>query len=72
MLRSLNQVSKPIKGTTGVYLIQVTNVNEPAADADREASRKRLEQSYTSRAGYEIFVALEKNAKVVDRRNKFY
>ncbi|MCX6223565.1 MAG: hypothetical protein NTV01_02220, partial [Bacteroidia bacterium] len=68
----VNQVSKPIKGTNGVYLIQVTQVIEPGADADRNASRTRLEQSYTSRAGYEIFTALEKKAKVVDRRNKFY
>lgn len=68
----LNQVSKPIKGINGVYLIQVTQVNEPAPEADRNASRTRLEQSYASRAGYEIFTALEKNAKVIDRRNKFY
>jgi peptidyl-prolyl cis-trans isomerase D len=68
----LNQVSKPIKGTNAVYLIQVTQVIEPGTDADRNASRTRLEQSYTSRAGYEILTALEKTAKVVDRRNKFY
>jgi len=68
----VNQVSKPIKGTNAVYLIRVTQVIEPGADADRNASRTRLEQSYSSRAGYEIFTALEKSAKVVDRRNKFY
>jgi len=68
----LNQISKPIKGANGVYLIQVTNVVEPGTDADRTASRTRLEQSFTSRASYEVFAALEKTAKVVDKRNKFY
>jgi peptidyl-prolyl cis-trans isomerase D len=68
----LNQVSKPIKGTNGIYLIQVTDIFEPAADADRKTSQERLAQSYTSRASYEVLAALEKNAKVVDRRNKFY
>ncbi|MFA6481628.1 MAG: SurA N-terminal domain-containing protein [Bacteroidales bacterium] len=68
----LNQVSKPIKGTSGVYVIQVTNITEPDLAANRNESRTRLEQSYTSRAGYEIFAALEKTAKVVDKRNKFY
>jgi peptidyl-prolyl cis-trans isomerase D len=68
----LNQISKPIKGINGVYVIQVTNITEPALDADRLASRTRQEQGYSSRAGYEVFTALEKGAKVVDKRNKFY
>ena len=68
----LNQISKPIKGTGGVYLIQVTNIIEPGVAANRSESQTRLEQSYTSRAGYQVFAALEKNAKVVDKRNKFY
>ncbi len=68
----VNQISKPIKGGNGVYLVQVTDIFEPDLNADRTESRSRLEQSFTSRAGYEIFTALEKNAKVVDRRNKFY
>lgn len=68
----LNQISKPIKGTGGVYLIQVTNIIEPGAAANRGESQTRLEQGYTSRAGYQVFAALEKNAKVVDKRNNFY
>jgi len=68
----VNQVSKPIKGSNAVYLIRVTKVIEPGTDADRNASRTRLEQNFTSRSGYEIFAALEKNAKVIDKRNKFY
>jgi peptidyl-prolyl cis-trans isomerase D len=68
----VNTLSKPIKGTNGVYVIQVTNVVEPDLAANRSESLTRLDQSYTSRAGYEVFGALEKKAKVVDRRNKFY
>ena len=68
----LNTLSKPIKGTTGVYVINVNKVTEPDMAANRNESLTRLQQSYTSRAGYEVFGALEKKAKVVDRRNKFY
>jgi peptidyl-prolyl cis-trans isomerase D len=68
----LNQISKPIKGISGVFVIQVTRIAEPGPEANRNESLTRLEQSYTSRAGYEVFAALEKNAKVVDKRNKFY
>jgi peptidyl-prolyl cis-trans isomerase D len=68
----LNQISKPIKGTNGVYVIQVTNIIEAGAEANRTESINRLEQGYTSRAGYQVFAALEKNAKIVDNRNKFY
>lgn len=68
----VNQVSKPIKGINGVYVIMVTSVTEPTAAADRLASRQRLEQGFSGRAGYEVFAALEKKAKVKDNRNKFY
>ncbi|MFH0761293.1 MAG: SurA N-terminal domain-containing protein [Bacteroidota bacterium] len=68
----VNQVSKPIKGTNGVYVIMVTSVTEPSSSADRLASRQRLEQEFSSRAGYEVFAALEKTAKIKDNRNKFY
>ncbi len=68
----VNTISKPIKGTSGVYVIQVTKVQEPGAEANRADCVSRLEQSYTSRAGYQVFAALEKNAKIVDKRTKFY
>jgi len=68
----LNQISKPVKGINGVYVIQVTNITEPPMDADRLASRTRLEQGFSSRAGYEVFTALEKSTKIVDKRDKFY
>jgi len=68
----LNQISKPIKGTNAVYVIRVTNIIEPSPAADRLASRQRLEQAYGSRAGYEVFSALEKGAKIKDNRNRFY
>jgi peptidyl-prolyl cis-trans isomerase D len=68
----VNQVSKPIKGINAVYVIMVTNVTEPSPAADRLASRQRLEQGFSGRAGYEVFTALEKKAKIEDNRNKFY
>lgn len=68
----LNKPGNPIKGKNGVYIIQVTQTTDSGSDADRQSARERLQQGFTSRASYEVFAALEKNAKVVDKRNKFY
>jgi hypothetical protein len=68
----LNKPSDPIKGKNGVYIIQITQTTDTGSDTDRQSARQRLEQGFTSRASYEVFAALEKNAKVVDKRNKFY
>ncbi|MDD3812809.1 MAG: hypothetical protein PHV14_11040, partial [Bacteroidales bacterium] len=60
----------PIKGRNAVYVVKVTHSYKQ--ETDPLESRQRLEQAYASRTGYQVFQALEKKAKVVDRRNKFY
>ncbi len=66
------QVSDPIIGKNGVYLIRTTAIINPEQAIDVVATRTRLQQSLSSRASYQAFQALEKNAKVIDKRNKFY
>lgn len=66
----INEVSGPIKGRNAVYVVKVTHSYKQ--ETDPLESRQRLEQAYASRTGYQVFQALEKKAKVVDRRNKFY
>jgi len=67
-----NTVSEALTGTNGVFVIQVTQRIEPEQQLNFAENRQRLSQALTSRAGYQAFGALEKTAKVVDNRNKFY
>ena len=66
------QISDPIKGKNGIYIIRTKAVENPEQATDVLATRTRLQQSLSSRAGYQAFQALEKKAKIVDKRNKFY
>jgi peptidyl-prolyl cis-trans isomerase D len=67
-----NQLSKPIKGETGVYMISVKSFTEPAATTNYEASRKQLLDQRRGRSEYEVFNALKEKANIVDNRGKFY
>ncbi|MCD6346687.1 MAG: SurA N-terminal domain-containing protein [Bacteroidales bacterium] len=71
-LLKLNELSKPLQGNNGVYVMKITHRIEPVTQLNYAEAVTRLSQAYNSRAGYQAFQALEKTAKVVDRRNKFY
>lgn len=66
------QLSKPLKGMNGVYVLQVTAV----ADVKEPASLKDIQDQAAgqlkSRSQYEVFNALREKANVMDNRAKFY
>jgi len=66
-----NQVSKPVVGTNGVYVVKVTSVNQ-GTDQDVTADKQKLAASINYRANMLAFEALRENAKVIDKRSKFY
>ena len=66
-----NQVSKPVAGTSGVYVVKVTSVTA-GTDSDVASSKQRLAASVNYRANMLAFEALRENAKIVDKRSKFY
>jgi peptidyl-prolyl cis-trans isomerase D len=66
-----NQVSKPVVGTSGVYVVKVTSVN-PGTDQDVTANKQKLAASNNYRTNMLAFEALRENAKVIDKRSKFY
>jgi peptidyl-prolyl cis-trans isomerase D len=66
-----NQVSKPVVGTNGVYVVKVSSVN-PGVDQDLAAGKQRLAASINYRANTLAFEALRENAKIDDKRAKFY
>jgi len=69
---AVNQLSDPIQGNNGVYVLKVTEIIEPSGQLDYAAGKTRLTQTMTSRAGYQAFQALEKSCKIIDRRDNFY
>jgi len=66
-----NQVSKPVKGNNGVYVIKVTGVTQ-GADQDIASEKFRISASTNYRVNSEAFEALKEYAKIVDKRAKFY
>lgn len=60
----------PIIGNSGVFALSVTAINKEEGDLNLE--KIRITGSYASRAYYEAYEALKKNADIKDKRAKFY
>lgn len=67
-----NQISNPIEGTAGVYVIVVDRFDEPTTPFDPKTFQQQTVQQLQQRATYEVFNALKEKANVVDNRGKFY
>ncbi len=68
-----NKLSQPVEGNNGIYVIEVTSINEPAnPELIAEREKIMLSRSYASKANYEAYDALKKMANITDNRFKFY
>lgn len=61
----------PIQGKTGVYVVQLVDVIEPAQTSDYATSKNNLITVRRNRAGGDAFKALKENAKIVDKRTAY-
>lgn len=69
-----NKLSKPVIGSNGVYVFEITSIQEPS-EPDQLAitiQKNRMASMYQMRAGYESFEALKKLSKIEDNRARFY
>jgi len=64
------KIAGPIVGNSGVFVLSVTAINKDGGDLTSE--KKRMLGSYASRAYYEAFETLKKEANIKDNRSKFY
>jgi peptidyl-prolyl cis-trans isomerase D len=64
------KITGPIVGNSGVFAISVTAINKEEGDLTSE--KNRLSGAFGSRAYYEAFEALKKDANIKDNRSKFY
>jgi peptidyl-prolyl cis-trans isomerase D len=67
----VDKISKPIPGNNGVFVVQVTSVNE-GTNQDVAAEQMQLEQSMTMRASSQALEAHRNAVEIVDKRSKFY
>lgn len=66
------QMSIPIKGDQGVYVVYIENIIEAPEVSDYSGYKTSIKQSWASRVNNEVFEALKENANIIDDRAKFY
>ncbi len=66
------QPSKPIRGSQGVYIVEVSGFVNPTAPSDLDAQKRQLSQSLAQRSWSLTFRALQDKAKIVDNRARFF
>ena len=66
-----DQLSQPIKGNNGVYVIVISNIIDPA-ETELESQKSRMASLRESQANYEAFEALREAANIQDNRAKFF
>jgi len=67
----VNQISKPVQGNNGVYVVKVT-AEKTNSQVDLPSEKFKLAATMNYRANSEAFEALREYAKIVDKRGKFY
>lgn len=66
------QMSTPLKGETGVYVVQVESIEEPMQVEEYTSEKQSVGSKLSSRAQGGVYNALKEKADVKDERSKFY
>ncbi len=66
----INQISKPVKGNNGVYVVKVNNIE--TIEVSQENVVNELNQNLTMKIDYQLVESMRENAEIVDRRARFY
>ncbi|MFH1004762.1 MAG: peptidylprolyl isomerase [Bacteroidota bacterium] len=66
------QLSAPIKGESGVYIVKIESIKEPPAINDYSDTKLQAKNNFSYRADAEVTEALKKKAQIKDNRAKFY
>ncbi|ALO15187.1 Peptidyl-prolyl cis-trans isomerase SurA [Salinivirga cyanobacteriivorans] len=72
--QALNQdeISSPIEGNNAVYVIQVTDIQEPGDNLNIAMQKQSIQRNYLTRVQREVFEVLKENAEIDDKRINFY
>lgn len=66
----INEISKPIRGMNGVYIVKVNNIDE--IDIEPENVEAELAQGATMKIDYQLMEVLTKRSEIEDKRYNFY
>jgi peptidyl-prolyl cis-trans isomerase D len=66
------EVSKPIVGNKGIYVVEVTKVNEAKGLDNYQAIANRLSTARTNAAQTKVYEALKETADIEDNRARFF
>ncbi len=66
------EVSKPIVGEFGVFLIKLENLTGKTATEVSIADKTQLNQAYKSRVDYQAYNVLKEKSDITDNRSKFF
>jgi len=67
-----NTVSAPVKGDAGVFLVEVSAINQAALPEDLTGLSLQLREIFTNKVFTDVFNALSKSARLKDNRAMFY
>lgn len=65
-----NQISKPIKGNNGVFVVKVNNIEN--SGIEKELVRQELNRTIEMSIDYQLIESLKENAKIEDNRSNFF
>lgn len=67
-----NEVSKPIEGNNGIYVVKVSSKEEKPETSNLDLNRSTMQRSVSSNVDVNLFKALTESVEVEDFRHKFY
>ena len=66
------EVSTPVKGSNGVYLVRVENKQNPPTSTNALVLKRTVTTQNASQVSFRLVESLRKNAKIEDNRFRFY
>lgn len=66
------EVSEPIVGSNGVFVVKVTSKRDASELNNYETFQSRATSQYQSAAGFQVMNALQEKAEIEDNRARFY
>jgi peptidyl-prolyl cis-trans isomerase D len=67
-----NDVSIPLIGDIGVYVVKIDNITPAPEQFDAFTLKNQIEQANRAQVNYVVFEALKDKVGVEDNRHKFY
>lgn len=65
-------LSEPIRGQNGVFVVEVTRLDEAIVPEDLSATKRQLQTAVSNRVPVDVLQALQNNARIEDNRSMFY